>query len=55
MKPIRKLLSLFKFLVGSKFAFVFMFWVWFVVFAERAKRGEPTRKLSSLFEFWVCS
>ena len=25
------------------------------VFAERAKRAEPTRKLSGLFEVWVCS
>ena len=41
------------FWVSLKFAFVRIFWIWFVVFVERAERTEPTRKLLGLFEFWV--
>ena len=40
------------FWVGSNFKFVQIFWIWLVVFAERA---ELTRKLLGLLEDWVCS
>ena len=35
---------------SSKFGFVSVFWIWIVVFAERAKRAERTRKLLGFFE-----
>ena len=43
------------FWVYSNSGFVPIFWIWFIVFAEWAKRSEPTRKLLSLFEFWIYS
>ena len=40
------------FWVCSYFGFDCIFWIWFVAFAERAKRAEPTRKLLGLFVFF---
>ena len=51
-EPTCKLLDFFDVLVYSKFRFVRIFWIWFVVFAERTKRAEPTRKSFGAFKFW---
>ena len=53
--PGSRILSLFEFWARSWLGFVCIFWIRFVVFAERAKRAEPTPKLLCLYESWVCS